>query len=45
MDDVLIIDHVINYGCSLLLGAFGGGFQWGKMYSGSIIVVIIHSII
>jgi len=35
--------HFINYGspgASLQLGAFGGGFGWGKMYLISITLVI-----
>ena len=39
----LIIDHVINHGslgASSLLGSFGGGFEWGKMYLGTITLVI-----
>jgi hypothetical protein len=45
LDDVLIIEHVINYGASSLLGASGGRFGWGKLYLGSITLAITYSII
>ena len=44
LDDILIIEHVINYGASLLLGASVRGFGWHKLYLGSLALVITYSI-